>query len=55
MTWVGAAARLNLRKKDLPAGGLNQHLLGMGTGSGCKRLGSVPVSMSFVGVKARGA
>jgi hypothetical protein len=31
-----------------PAGGINQHLLGMGTGSGCKRLGPVPVPIRFI-------
>ena len=43
MTWAGAAGHLNLREKDLPAGGIDQHLVGMGNGSGCQRLGSVPI------------
>ncbi len=30
----------------LPAGGINQHLLGMRTGSGCKRLSPVPIPYS---------
>ena len=43
MNWAGAAGHLNLREKDLPAGGIDQHLVGMGNGSGCQRLGSVPI------------
>jgi len=32
MTWAGAAGHLNLRERDLPAGGMKPASLGTGTG-----------------------